>query len=309
MNKWGINKQLAFVLGGGGSRGALQVGAMRALLEAGYQPDLVTGTSIGAANGAFLAVNGFTSEGIAKLEKVWRDTVNQDLLPTNLWRQTMQVFMGRSKGHPQQRIREFAISNGLTPDLRFKDLQPVKLFPVAADLNSGNAVVFGADPEGLVLDSIFASMALPPWITPAKMDGRLLMDGGAVSNLPIEAALKQGATEMIALDLLDPSEPDTSLPGIGDFLLKLDKTVEYRQEHLEMELAAARGVPVKHIILTVEKPVPLWDFRYSVELIDRGYKLTQQAIAAWKTEDDQSSLIHKLGLENVIKGFLKTFKQ
>src|SRR5512133_3180998 len=100
-----MKKKLAFVLGGGGSRGAMQAGALRALLEAGYLPDLVTGTSIGAANGAFLAVHGFDSLGLQKLEQVWRSTVNQDLLPTNLWWQMMRAFFRRSKGLSQDRIR------------------------------------------------------------------------------------------------------------------------------------------------------------------------------------------------------------
>jgi len=52
---------LAFVLGGGGARGALQAGALRALWEAGLRPDLWVGTSAGAVNAAFLAVKGFTS--------------------------------------------------------------------------------------------------------------------------------------------------------------------------------------------------------------------------------------------------------
>ena len=53
-------------------------------------------------------------------------------------------------------------------------------------------------------------MALPPWVVPQEKDGRFLMDGGAVSNLPIEAALQQGATEIIALDLFNPREEDDS---------------------------------------------------------------------------------------------------
>ncbi len=50
-------KKLAFVLSGGGARGALQVGALRALLEAGIKPDMLVGTSIGAANAALFALN------------------------------------------------------------------------------------------------------------------------------------------------------------------------------------------------------------------------------------------------------------
>ncbi len=283
-----MEKKLAFVLGGGGSRGALQVGALRALLEAGYLPDLVTGTSIGAANGAFLAVHGFHAEGIQKLEQVWRSTVNRDLLPTNLWWQMMRATFRRSKNFSQERIRQFAISNGLTHDLRFEDLTGVKLYLVAADLNAGCPVVFGLDPEDSVLEGVLASMSLPPWMSPTEKDGRYLMDGGAVSNLPIEAALQQGATEIIALDLFDPAERDTHLNGLGDFFVKLDKTVENRQTQLELKLAEARGVPVRRIVLTGERPVPLWDFRQSVELIERGYQQACRAIERWSTEAQPS---------------------
>src|SRR5512133_3326197 len=206
----GSNKKLAFVLGGGGSRGAMQVGALRALLEAGYQPDLVTGTSIGAANAAFLSVHGYSLDGLEKLEHIWQTTINQDLLPNNLWWQTMKILFNRPNDHSLQKIREFAIVSGLKPDLRFGDLEGAYLYPVAADLNSGLPVVFGIDPKESVLESVLASMALPPWVVPQEKDGRFLMDGGAVSNLPIEAALQQGATEIIALDLFNPREEDVS---------------------------------------------------------------------------------------------------
>ncbi len=301
-----MKKKRAFVLGGGGSRGAMQVGALRALLEAGYLPDLVTGASIGAANGAFLAVHGYNPQGLQKLEQVWRSTVDQDLLPTNLWWQTMRAFFHRSRaqGFSQERIRQFAISNGLTPELRFKDLIDVKLYPVAADLNAGCPVVFGLEPEDSVLECVLASMSLPPWMAPTKKDGRYLMDGGAVSNLPIEAALQQGATEIIALDLFDPAELGAHLNGFADFFIKLDKTVENRQAQLEMELAEARGVPVRRIVLTGEKPVPLWDFRQSVELIERGYQLACQAMAGWPPEA-QPSWWDRFGIKAMLEDLLE----
>jgi NTE family protein len=284
--KNGKKKQLAFVLGGGGSRGALQVGALRALVEAGYQPDLVTGTSIGAANGAFLAVHGYTLEGIEKLEGIWQKTISNDLLPANMWWQTMQLFFHKPNSQPVNKIRDFAIQNGITPDLHFNDLNSVYLYPVAADLNSGKPVVFGVDPDEFVLDSILASMALPPWTVPIENDGRYLMDGGAVSNLPIEAALLQGATEIIALDLLDPEEEDDSVtPGIRPFLWKLNRTVEVRQLELETKLAEANGVEVKHILLKSEPWVPIWDFRKSIELMEHGYHVTRHAIKSWPRQE------------------------
>jgi predicted acylesterase/phospholipase RssA len=62
-----MDKKLAFVLSGGGARGALQVGALYALLEYGLQPDLLVGVSIGAANATYLAMNGFSKESLGIL--------------------------------------------------------------------------------------------------------------------------------------------------------------------------------------------------------------------------------------------------
>jgi hypothetical protein len=56
---------------------------------------------------------------------------------------------------------------------------------------------------------------------------------------------------------------------------------ERRQIEMELALAAARGVPVRHISLTGEKPVAIWDFHRSDELIARGYEIARQEIALW----------------------------
>jgi NTE family protein len=64
-------KCLAFVLGGGGARGALQVGALRALLESGLRPDLLVGTSIGAVNAVVLALSGLDLAGVEALDRRW----------------------------------------------------------------------------------------------------------------------------------------------------------------------------------------------------------------------------------------------
>jgi len=282
-----MKKKLAFVLSGGGARGALQVGALRALLEAGFQPDLLAGTSIGSANSTFVVVNGFTSAGIDQLEHLWHTTINQDLLPTNLWWHTMRILLRRSSGETLQRIREFATANGISAELKFGDIQGVRLFLVAADLNSGSPVIFGQDLNDSVLEGMLASMTLPPWMLPQHKEGRYLMDGAAVSNLPIEAAMRQGAGEIIALDLFDPNEGQEGEQGLRPFFWKLDRTVESRQAELEIKLAEARGIRVRRICLTGENPVPIWDFRHAPQLIQRGYAQAQQEIERWQREEPE----------------------
>lgn len=279
-----MKRNLAFVLGGGGSRGALQVGALRALLEADILPDMLVGTSIGAVNATFLALHGLNLEGIAGLEQAWYDAAEVSLLPANYLWLTVRTLFNRSTGNVYHRMRDFFIAHGLPPELRFKDIEQVQLFVVATDLNAACVVLRGQDRQDFVLEAVLASTALPPWISPLEKDGQLLVDGGAVSTLPIEPALSQGATEIIALDLYDERVITQAGQGFGPFVGKLLYTVERRQAELELALAAARRVPVRHVSLRGKEPVFLWDFQKTEHLIDLGYETMSRELANWQAE-------------------------
>jgi NTE family protein len=283
-----MEKKFAFVLGGGGSRGALQVGSLYALLEHGLQPDLFVGTSIGAVNAAFLALNGFSKESLDKLCDVWHEAAQMDLLPSNYVQRTLRAMLERSSVNLSQRIRDFFILKGLTDEMRFSDIHGPRLIIVSADLNSGKPVLHGDTLDEKVLDGLLMSTALPPWTMPAKKESRYLMDGGVLSNLPIEPALRMGATHMVALDLLDARELFGAGNRFGHFLERLTFSLQKRQADLELELAKAQGVPVFYLELTGKEPIPLWDFQQTDELFARGYEITQQAIAQ---NDDFSSLV------------------
>jgi NTE family protein len=273
-----MKKQLAFVFSGGGARGALQVGALRALYEAGLRPDILVGTSIGAVNAAYLALNGFNMPTLEKLAIVWGEAARADLLPANYLWLTVRTLFRRPAIYPAQHMREFYIARGLSPELQFKDIKDVRLVLVASDLNSGKPVLYGLDEHDYILEGLLASTALPPWVIPYERDNLLLMDGGAVSNLPIEPAMTLGATEIIALDLVDPQEPISANHGFGPFMGRLVFTVEQRQQDLELALAEARRIPVIHIHLRCGVPVPFWDFQHTDELIAQGYEITRQEI-------------------------------
>ncbi len=275
-----MKKKLAFVLGGGGARGALQVGALRALQEAGIKPDLFVGTSAGAANAAHLAVNGFNHDGIIELIKQWHKAATADLLPPNYLWLTVRALFRRPHAGPALRFHNFWLDGGLKPDLKFGDLKEQELIIVSTDLNSGQPVLFGKDPEELILDALMASTAIPPWISPINSNGRLLIDGGLVSNLPIEPALSAGATEIVALDLCDLRTTGETQPGFGSFLFQVLNTVDQRYQDLERAIAKACNVPVTHIRLQSEKPVALWDFSQTDTLITEGYNQTIQLLSA-----------------------------
>jgi NTE family protein len=276
---------LAFVMSGGGARGALEAGALRALLEAGLRPDMLVGTSIGAVNAACLALNGGLSEaGLAGLEAAWRDAAAADLLPANyLWR-TLRALVGRPGNGTHARMREFFVAHGLDPDLRFGQIEGVRVVLVAADLSTGTAALYGAYPEQVVLEGVLASAAVPPWIPPLHYGGRVLMDGGVVSNLPIEPAMDQGATEIVALDVFDPRAQAANAPGVAPLFIRFLSTIQQRETDMELALAAARGVPVRRIELRPALPVPIWDFSRTEELMRTGYEIARAAIAGWPAE-------------------------
>jgi NTE family protein len=92
--------KLAFVLGGGGARGALQVGALRALFEADIYPDMLVGTSAGGVNSAFLAMRGCSLETVEQLAIDWEIAAEADLLPSNYLWLTLRILL---------------IAGGLTP--------------------------------------------------------------------------------------------------------------------------------------------------------------------------------------------------
>ena len=278
LKNFGRKKCLAFVLGGGGARGAFQVGALQALLEAGIQPDLLVGTSIGAANAAFIAIKGFTPEGIAALRETWKSAASADLLPSNYLAYTMHSLFGRQRINPAHRMRDFFVANGLSPDLRFADLRPIRLIVVSADLNSGSPVLHGDQLDESVLEGVLASTALPPWVTPIKHEKRFMVDGGFLSNLPLEPAISAGATKIIALDLSRPDEIDPVAVGFGPFLEKMIAAIHVRQVKLELALARERGIPTLHIQLEWPSAVPVWDFTHTEKLMELGYTKTAKML-------------------------------
>ena len=273
-----MKKKLAFALSGGGSRGALQVGALYALLECGLQPDLLIGVSIGAVNAAFLALNGFSKESLDRLTDAWHKAGASDLLPANYIWLTVRAMFKRSSSDPSRRLKDFFISHGLTTELSFADIEPPNLVIVSADLNTGKPILHGTMPKDKILEALLLSTALPPWFMPVRKQERYLMDGAVVTNLPVEPALKLGATQIVALDLIDSREVLDTGDGVRRFLDRLLYSVERRQIDLELELAEARGIPLLYLDLTGDLPVPIWDFTQTDDLITQGYNIARSVI-------------------------------
>jgi NTE family protein len=271
----------AIVLGGGGARGALQVGAMRALLEAGIIPDLLVGTSIGAVNAVGLALWGLDRNGIEELERAYQEIAESKLMDPHLGRVMVRALLGRPNTVASRRVAEMLVSKGLTPEVRFDQISGVRLAVIGADLETGLPVIYGQDPCQSIFDGLLASIAVPLWFAPVEKDGRTIVDGGVVSNVPIEAALTLGATEIIALDLDDPRPTPGKHHPVDQYLDKVIFTVSQRYKRLETALAEAQGVRVRCMELRGPAAAPVWDFSNYRELIQTGYEIGCRGLAGW----------------------------
>lgn len=181
----------AFVLAGGGSLGAVEVGMLRELLAWGETPSFVVGASAGAINGAFFAGTP-TLEGVARLEAIWVGLKRQDVLPFNL-----SSLLGLLTRRPHlvdpgglRRLLERHL-----PCARLEDAA-IPIHIVASDMLTGDEVLLSS---GAAVDAVLASAAIPGVFPPVRVNGQLLVDGGVANNTPISTAIRLGATRVVVL--------------------------------------------------------------------------------------------------------------
>jgi NTE family protein len=185
----------AFVLGGGGVLGAVEVGMLRALLERGVRPDLILGTSVGALNGALVARDPSTAV-VERLVELWR-TVGQtrDIYGDSPLRTVRRVVStGTHLYSPEPLI---AMLHRELGDTRFEDL-PVRFEVCAANIERAAEHWFTSGP---VVDAVVASAAVPGLLPPAQVDGEHYLDGGIVNSIPLGRAVTLGADRIFVLQV------------------------------------------------------------------------------------------------------------
>jgi NTE family protein len=277
-----MEKCTAFVFGGGGSHGALQVGALRAFMEAGISPDLLVGTSIGAVNAAGIAIWGYDLQGLKKLEQSWERVSEAQVLDGRISELILRAYLGRPSDRARKKAIEFFTSLGLSREMKFGMIEGVRLGIVSADIESGQPIIYRQDPEECILESLLMSVAVPPWFPPFSREGRILMDGGALSNVPIEPALRMGATEIFAFDLNDCMRGKASDLSFTQYLSKYFQAISQRTEELEATCAELRGVPVHRLTFTGLATTSIHDFSERQVLIEAGYTRAKQQLEEWQ---------------------------
>jgi NTE family protein len=184
---------IAFVLSGGASLGAAQVGMVQALYERGVVPDLIVGTSAGAINGAFLASRPPTLATVAELAAIWRGLRRSQAVPLNPITGLLGFAGSRDHLVPGSGLSELVAEQLLDERL---EQSPIPLHVVAVVVISGEELLLS---QGPALDAVLASSAIPGVLPPVAWRERRLIDGGVANNTPISHAVQLGAREIFVL--------------------------------------------------------------------------------------------------------------
>jgi len=273
----------AFVLSGGASLGAIQVGMLLGLADEGITPDLIVGTSVGAVNGGWIASRP-DATGIGALADLWRSLSRKDIFPTHPIAGLLGFLGRRPHLVPNSGLRRL-----LTDQLGFARLEdaPIPLHVVATDVISGTDVLLSS---GDVVDAIAASAAIPGIFPPVNINGRDLMDGGVVNNTPLSHAVALGADRVWVL----PTGYSCALPAspraaLTMALHALTLTVNHR---LAVDVTRCEQAVELHVIRPL-CPVATSgaDFSHAATLIERSHAATREWLAACPPSTGQAGLL------------------
>ncbi|HET6829871.1 MAG TPA: patatin-like phospholipase family protein [Solirubrobacterales bacterium] len=253
----------AFVLSGGASLGAIQVGMLRALYERELEPDLIIGTSAGALNGGFIASRPQTVETADELADVWRRIGRWEVFPPN----PLTGFLGFF-GLKDHLVSAGSLGRIVDAEIDFDRLESavVPFHVIATDALSGRELRLSAGPAR---EAVMASAALPGVFPPTCWDGRELIDGGVSNNTPISHAIELGAETVYVLPTGTACDlPEPPRGAVGMLLHAMSLLVMRR---LLIEIESLKDLAR---LIVLPPPCPLnvspIDFSRTEELIERG---------------------------------------
>ena len=281
--------RIALALGGGGARGLSHLGVISLLEREGIDIDLIVGTSIGALVGAAYVVSGNSEKAYEKLANLFLsdgfDSTYFEKMKTLTKSEKKKGFFSRLKKLfiagkytiktitnpsyiPERKVKE-------TIDTFFGDLKMEELSPtlaiVASDLESGDEVVLT---EGKLSDAVKASIAIAGVFPTVQIDGKLLIDGGYVNQIPVETAFKLGADVVIAVD------PSTNMPSLEKEVENLKgNTTQLRSILILSETAKRFQLRFADVVITPEMGELHWtDFDKIDEFFKSGFNSAESKI-------------------------------
>ncbi|MCS0657001.1 patatin-like phospholipase family protein [Massilia terrae] len=257
----------AWVLAGGGSFGAIQVGMLQALVAYGLVPDLVVGSSVGAINGAYFA-GAPDADGLARLAAIWCGMRRSTVFPL-AWGSLLRLKNGDGST-----VDPSGLSGLLERCLPYQALEDARIavHMVATNQLGGGTVTISRGP---VVEAVLASCAIPAVFPPVRIGEHFLIDGAIASNTPISVALELGARRMIVL----PTGFACALeaPPRGAIASILHAVTLVIAHQLASEFERCQGLAQ---IIMVPPLCPLaaspYDFSHAADLIQRAADQTRR---------------------------------
>lgn len=202
-----LNKEYGLVLEGGGAKGAYQIGAWKALKEAGVRISGVAGTSVGALNGAFVCMDDFN-----KAERIWENISYSRVMDVD------ETLMEQIKNFSLKNLPEMIAGGTRILKARGFDIAPLRglidevvdeekirnsereLYVVTYDLTNRQSLVVNVKetPEGEIADMLMASAYLIGF-RQEKLGGKYYMDGGGINNVPVDVLMDKGYKNLIVV--------------------------------------------------------------------------------------------------------------
>jgi NTE family protein len=176
---------LGIVFSGGGARGLAHLGVIERLVEAGAPLDRVGGCSAGAFAAGLYAMGRTPKEMI----EICREELAAHHPFTDFTMPREALIKGR---------KAMAMLTRVFGDTRIEELS-MPMFAVSADLATGELVVHDT---GYLRDAVAASMSIPGFAPPIRIDGQLLVDGGLLDNLPVDVMVDKGEGPVIGVDVM-----------------------------------------------------------------------------------------------------------
>ncbi len=254
----GNGQTIGIALGAGAARGWAHIGVLRVLHEAGIEPDIVCGTSIGAMIGALYA-----DDRLEELES-WCTTLT--------WKGVMRFF---DLGFGGGLLKGARVTSFLREHFGDKQMSDLKrpFAAVATDLRAGQEVWLR---EGPVIDAVRASIALPGLFMPHADNGRILVDGALVNPVPVSLCRALGASFVIAVDLSSPlagpavrkitaEKKAQGMPGMAEVVMDSLNIMSIR-----ITRSRLAGEPADVVVMPRLGQYGLLDYHRAAEAISEG---------------------------------------
>jgi NTE family protein len=264
----GLNlpRPVGFVLGGGGSLGAVQVGMLEALTDHQITPDLVTGTSVGSLNGAVVALNPIGAAN--RLSHAWSRIKRDQIFPGGLLAQARTLQHSKTHLFPNVGLAA-VIADFLGATTTFEDLA-LPFAAVTMDMATATPHVLST---GSLQPALLASAAIPCVFPSVEHDGRRLCDGGVVANVPLRQSVAMGARSLVVLDCTFPGHLLPPPESLAENLLFTAMVTMRSQTILEAPLVGAQ-VPVVYLPGPAACRCSPFNFDSTEVLIEGAYEAT-----------------------------------